>query len=132
MERVPDFHDGYLTGISLERECAELAISLENGEKWRVTIHGVQALHVDEFREGNVINRFDAVCRSTPARDILQRLFYPPHPSAAREFHEQHAALLKNKSEMVTAGQAVLIVITPSYGAELLAFGERYEAIPIR
>lgn len=130
MNGIPTFHDALLTGISLEEKRLILTICRVDGEIWRVVVDGVQALQVDEFREGNIISYMEAVERSDPPRDILERLFTPPHPAAAQQYHDAHALLLDAKCRMVRDGEAVLVMATPSYGAELAAFGVSFEASP--
>ncbi|WP_333605186.1 hypothetical protein [Novosphingobium sp.] len=130
MNSVPGFHDALLTGISLAEKRVILAISRVNGELWHAIVHGVQALQVDEFREGNIISHFEVVAGSEPSRDILKRLFTPPHPAAEQQYHDAHAQLLDAKSRMVRDSEAVLVMVIPSYGAELAAFGVSFEAFP--
>ncbi|WP_420381431.1 hypothetical protein [Novosphingobium sp.] len=131
MASIPSFHDAKLIGVALDGKRATLIVMQVNGEKWQVAIHDVQALQMDEFREGNIISYFEAVSGEKVPRNVLEILFTPPHPSAAEEYHAAHARLLDAKSALVQAGEAVLVMITPSYGAEFAAFGAAFDAFPV-
>lgn len=131
MSSFPSFHDALLTGVALSEKRATLTLLQVSGEKWEVVIGDVQALQMDEFREGNIINYFEVVASSQPPRNVLERLFTSPHPSAAQEYHDAHTKLLDAKSCMVLAGEAALVMITPSYGAEFCALGASVEAYQV-
>jgi hypothetical protein len=66
MTENPCFHDALLTGVSLEDRRAIFAIDHVDGGKWRVVVNDVQALQIDEFREGNIISYFEVVTGTVP------------------------------------------------------------------
>lgn len=131
MANSPRFHDAQLVGIALDCKRATLTVVQVNGKKWQIAIEDVQALHLNDFREGNIISDFAAFSGEDVPGGILEILFTPPHPAAAERYHAEHARLLDAKRALVQAGDAVLVVITPSYGAEFAALGARLEAFPI-
>jgi len=127
MTDIPNFHDGYLTGVALNAGQAVFTIETMNGERWRIAVHGLQALCVDDLRESNIISYLELVTRRKPSFETLRHLFTPPHSSAAQEYHDAHAKVMDTKAATVLAGEAVLIVISPSYGAEIAAMGTSVE-----
>jgi hypothetical protein len=127
MTDIPNFHDGYLTGVALNAGQADFTIETVNGERWRIAVHGLQALRVDDLRESNIISYLELVTRRKPSLDVLRHLFTPPHPSAAQEYQDAHAKVMDTEAHKVLAGEAVLIVISPSYGAEIAAMGTSIE-----
>lgn len=51
----------------------------------------------------------------------FERLFGSPHPSAAAQYHDAHALVLQRQIARIESGELSLVVIVPSYGADLLA-----------
>ncbi|WP_441707066.1 hypothetical protein [Hyphomicrobium sp. 2TAF46] len=122
---IPSFHDGNLTGVQLAEGQVTLTLKRVDGQMYELVLSSVQALQMDDFREGNIINRLRVIQGSVPHSEILERLFPPPHPSAAENYHAAHAKSLQTKALKVEAGEAVVILIDPSYGADLVAFCDR-------
>jgi hypothetical protein len=85
-------------------------------------LSGLEALHAEDVREGNIIYAVELVRSTVPSETTLIRLFRSPHPSAAAQYHEAHKRLIADKTAKVVAGNAVVAVITSSYGADLVAF----------
>ena len=123
MIEVPRLHDGYLTAIALADKQATFTAKSVEGERWQIVVRGVQALQVDDFREGNIINCIEVITRAQPPREVMERLFTPPHDNAAAEYHLAHGEFLDQKCEAIRSGEFTLIMITPSYGAEVAALG---------
>lgn len=122
METIPHFHDGYLIGLRLREGAATLYLREADGPEYDLILEGLEALHIEDFREGNIISRVEIVTGSTPCAHIdFDGLFSPPDPSAAAQYHEKHAAFLKRQIARIESGEACLIVIEPSYGARMLA-----------
>jgi hypothetical protein len=119
---IPDFHDGLLTGIVLGSDTATILLQQTTGEEYTLTLAGLEALHIEDFRQGNAISMVEVVCGQAPYEHSgLQRLFGPPHPSAAEQYHLAHAAVVKRQSARIAAGDVSMVVIVPSYGADLIA-----------
>jgi hypothetical protein len=108
------YHDGSLEGIvsSAARREARLALVAEDGSRRVVTLRGVRALAMDQFREGNIVGdlRLLSVAQASAdaevARRIEAKLFLEPSsiPEAARIF-----------------------LLESSYGAELVAICDGIE-----
>ena len=122
METIPHFHDGYLTGLRLREGGATLYLREVDGPEYELLLEGLEALHIEDFREGNIISHVEIVTGRTPYAHVdFDGLFDPPGPSAAAQYHEKHAALLRRQIARIESGEACLIVIEPSYGAKMLA-----------
>jgi len=131
MNDIPNFHDGWPTGIQRDAKQVTLSILRVSGEKWRIVMEGVLALRLDGFLEGNIISCFEIIKGSQPAPGILDHLYPAPHPLSEKQYHDIHASGLKKKSSMVMAGEAVMAIITPSYGADFVALGQSIELVGI-
>ncbi|QEI09016.1 hypothetical protein FXN63_26595 [Pigmentiphaga aceris] len=128
-------HDGHLTSVAIADDRAVLGLRQADGTSWTMTLQGVDALNIDGFRLGNTIltlrsirgvGREDRPGEDLPvAQDVhaaLDALFPAPHASARPDIHAAHAAFIAAKLAGLSAGQAVLLVLSPAYGAELSAY----------
>ncbi|MDO6415204.1 hypothetical protein Q4F19_12500 [Sphingomonas sp. BIUV-7] len=121
-EPVPHFHDGYVTGLSLRERAAAIYLQDVVGSDYELVLDGLEALQIDDFREGNIISNVEIITGRTPDADTdFDRLFVPPHPSAATQYQEAHALLMKRQIARIESGETCLVVIVPSLGADLLA-----------
>lgn len=119
---LPNFHDGHLTGVQLAGEQATLFLRQSDGVDYVLNLHELKALQMDDFRQGNIIFDVEVITGAELADpSALSRLYPGPHPSAAPGFHDTHAALMAGHRAGIVAGEAALIVVTPSYGANLVA-----------
>lgn len=125
------FHDGYLVSVSVTEHTAVLGLKQAGGDAFVMTLGGVEALSLDGFREGNIILDLWMVSGKQPTSEDLQTielaevmeiLFPSPHPKAAPQYHEKHAAIMETKLDRVRSGQAALVLMIPAYGADLYAF----------
>jgi hypothetical protein len=122
METIPYFHDGHITGIRLRERAATVYLRQVDGTDFRLDLEGLEALQIEDFREGNIISMAEVVTGRTPyLHTNFDELFPPPHPSAAVEYHEAHAAYIERQIARIESGEVCLVVIIPSYGAELMA-----------
>jgi len=122
MKPVPRFHDGYVTGIRLRDGAATIYLREVSGGDYELLLEGLETLHVEDFREGNIILCVEVVTGRRPNADTdFNSLFVPPHPTADVQYHEAHALLLRQQIERIESGHVSLIQIVPSYGADLLA-----------
>ncbi|TCM40530.1 hypothetical protein EDF59_1042 [Novosphingobium sp. ST904] len=77
---------------------------------------------MEDFRQGNTISMVEVVSGQVPYEHFgLERLFRPPHPSAAEEYQRAHAAIVERQSARIADGDVSMVVIVPSYGADLIA-----------
>ncbi|ADU14684.1 hypothetical protein [Asticcacaulis excentricus] len=119
---IPSFHDAKFVGIQLLGEKARLTLVRYNGEPWEIVLTGLEALQMDNFRQGNIVTHFELIQKVRPDKELLERLFPSPHPAAAQVYQDAYAEFLDKKVALVEAGQAVLLSIEPAYGADLIAF----------
>ena len=120
--RDPNLHDGIVDGIHLVSDKA-VVVSLRDAHRqtFSMQLVGVEALVCDDFRLGNIILDVQITSDVAPDKDTLGSLFVPPHPSAAEEFHDQHARFLDRHADRIKEGTLVLVSIAPSYGCKLVA-----------
>lgn len=125
------FHDGYLESVSVGNDTATLGLKQVDGGAFVMKLGGVEALSIDGFREGNIILDLWAVSgkeltsadlATMEVAEVMEILFPGPHPSAATQYHETHAAFLTTKLERIRSGDAAVVLLVPAYGAELYAF----------
>lgn len=106
------YHDGYLDGITLKDREVQLAIGSIDNERRVLTLHGVQGLKVDNFREGNILA--DLWCLTVA--EALQM------PDVARRIADASGAV---------APELCVFVLESSYGANLIAVCKRAEVSEI-
>ncbi|GEM_PF-1628186 len=128
---VYPFHDGHLTSISVADRTAVLGLEQVGGERFRMTLTAVEAFCVDGFREGNTILDLRSVSGGRPtgedlagleAPEVMEILFPGPHPSAAEQYREVHAAFIQMRMDALASREAVMVVLAPAYGADLYAY----------
>jgi hypothetical protein len=132
VETTPTFHDGYLTGVNVGEGFAILSLKRENGEAWEIRLAGVEALQMDDFRQGNIVFSVELTRGNAPEPAPFERLFGRPHPSAAAKIHEAYGQVILRKMAMVEEGKATLLVLASAYGADLVALCHSVQCEPIR
>ncbi|WP_226018574.1 hypothetical protein [Novosphingobium sp. FKTRR1] len=116
------FHDGLLTGIVLGEQAATIFLRKSTGEDYTLMLSGLEVLQMEDFRQGNIILMIEVVSGQLPyLHSGFERLFVPPHPAAAEQYHQAHAGVVARQASRIATGEASLVVIVPSYGADLLA-----------
>lgn len=127
-----NFHDGLLTGIVLGSDTATILLQRTTGEEYKLTLAGLEVLHMEDFRQGNIISMVEVVSGQAPYEHSgLERLFGLPHPSAAEEYHRTHAAVVERQSARIANGEVSMVVIVPSYGADLIAICRDVSLAPL-
>ena len=130
-EGTPSFHDGYLTAISVQAGAATLGLARSSGEAFELKLEGVEALHADDFRQGNIIYNLNIICGSVPdgvdLKERLERLFPSPHPNAASIYHERHTKFLADVLTRLADGSATMLIMEFSYGCDLVAICREIE-----
>jgi hypothetical protein len=103
-------------------------LTAENGGLWSTTFK--------HFRSMNSVKGTSLVIlkwlQARYHREVLERLFSAPHPDAAKEYHDAYTKLLNDKVEAVLTGAAVMLLISPSYGAEVAVMGASVDRLKIR
>lgn len=122
VSEIPHFHEGLLTGVVLGDKTATVFLQQSSGEEYKLLLSGLGALQMEDFRQGNIISMVEVVTGRLPYEHAgIERLFVPPHPAAARQYHEAHASVVAQQLSRIAGGEAALVVIVPSYGGDLLA-----------
>ena len=122
MESLTRLHDGYVTGICLSDEAATIYLKDVTGAAYQLLLDGLEALHVEDFRQDNIILVAEVVTGRAPDADTdFDGLFIPPHPSADGQYHDAHALLLQQQIARIKNGEVSLVLIVPAMGADLMA-----------
>ena len=122
MNAIPNFHDGYLTGVRLRDKSATIYVQRVDGVNYEIGLVGLEALQAEDFRQGNIISAVEVIVGCTPSEYIeFDRVFPPPHPDTAKKYHRAHALFVQRQRGRIERGEISLLVINPSYGADLLA-----------
>lgn len=125
------FHDGYLVSVSVREHTVVLGLKQVNGDEFVMTLGGLEALSINGFREGNIILELWVISGRQPTSEdlrtmelaqVMEVLFPGPYPEAPAQYHETHAAFVEKKLEQVRSGEASLVLLVPTYGADLYAF----------
>lgn len=129
--KINTFHDGNLTSVEVGEGTAALGLKHSDGRRFSFQLAGVEALYINDFREGNIVLELHEVTGPEfeetgfspgDVRASLHVLFTPPHHDAAQSYHDEHNALLDRQVERLRSGAMRLIILDPAYGADLLAF----------
>lgn len=121
VEELP-LHDATFDGLVMQGRVCRMFFSRPDGSGCEVLLAGVDALQMDDFREGNIVVYFGTTTREHAGKlRKLARLYTPPHPSAAADYHEAHARLLDRKVNAVVSGDLIFVEMSPAIGADLVA-----------
>ncbi len=115
-------HDAYFDGAILRRDGADLHFRCADGRPCMVHLAGIDALQMEDFREGNIVSHFEAVSGELP-RDFgeWERLYPDPHPSAARDYHRKYDLFMAGKRSSIAEGKLTIVLMSAVLGADLLA-----------
>lgn len=121
VEELP-LHDATFDGLVMQGKDCRMFFSRSDGSGCEVLLTSVDALQMDDFREGNIVVYLGTTTREQPGKlSDLARLYTPPHPSAAAEYHEAHAGLLERKVDAIVSGELIFVEMSPAIGAFLVA-----------
>jgi hypothetical protein len=90
-----------------------------DGRRFDLSLKGVEALSINDFREGNIILELQVVTGPqfeevglSPAdvRESLEVLFPGPHPDAVRRYHDEYEVFLERQTNRLKEGSALLLV----------------------
>lgn len=126
-EELP-LHDATFDGIVIKDKVATLYFNATDGRGCEVRLSGIDALHMDDFQQGNVVVLFETTTGEPLDRTVnLERLYGSPHPSAAKENRKKSKAFLARKHQAIEASELTVVEMQPAIGADLLATCERVE-----
>jgi hypothetical protein len=128
---ISSFHDGKLTSVAVGEGTATLGLTHLDGRRFTLSMAGVEALSINDFREGNIVLELHLLTGTSfekagfspgDVRASLQVLFTAPHPDAAQKYHDDYNSSLDRQIERLRDGSMKLIILDPAYGADLLAY----------
>lgn len=128
---LPSFHDGLLCGLSVAETTATLSLVEADGRRWSVGLTGVRYLKADDFRQGNIVLDLELITGGPLPRAWLEKLLPAPHPEVAAVYRDAHRAHLDELEAGIAAGALTLVVLSPSYGCELLAICEACRGVEL-
>jgi len=121
-------HDASFNGVILQGKSADLHFVGSDGTPRVVRLSGIDAMQMDDFREGNIVVLFEAASAELPLEAVdWQRLYPSPHPSAAQEYHLKYDTFLRRKRGGIEEGHLTFVRMVPAIGADLLVVCERVE-----
>ncbi|MBY0421218.1 MAG: hypothetical protein K2Q06_02860, partial [Parvularculaceae bacterium] len=113
---IPSFHDGHLAGVALKDKVAIVSLRRSNGGEYELTLSGLKALHVADFREGNIVAQVEVISGREPnaaaKSEIMERLFPGQHPQAAQSYHAGYAGFIEARLAELSSGTATLVAIS--------------------
>ena len=122
MKEELSLHDAHFDGLIMQGNDCKLFFTRSDGSECEVHLIEVDALQMDDFREGNIIVFFGTTTRECPTNlNPIDRLYGPPHSSAPAKYHEQHAAFRERKVDAVGGGDLTLVEMEPAIGGNLVA-----------
>ena len=121
-------HDATFDGLINHGKDCELFFSMPDGSGREVHLNGVDALQMDDFREGNICVYFGTTTRERPVNIIaFERLYGPPRPNAPAEYQKKYTAFRDRKIESVAEGELIFVEMNPAIGANLVAACKRVQ-----
>jgi hypothetical protein len=123
MKEYGQFHDGFLDGLWIDGDTAQLYLRTAEGRRFVATSNGVVALDASGFRAGNIV--LSVSTRNHDEIDLRDiRSLYDLRDGPEGE--EQSVNLLaKARNEKLT-----VLEVTPSYGACCLVLTKSVEIRP--
>lgn len=126
-EELP-LHDAAFDGIVINDKVGTLYFTATDGRGCEVRLSGIDALHMDDFQQGNIVVLFEITTGEPPRMTVdFERLYGSPHPSAAPQYQEKSEAFRNGKRRAIESGDLTLVEMQPAYGADLVATCERVE-----
>ena len=113
MKKYPEFHDGYLDGLLLGAQSAEIFLSTSEKEPFVLEVSDVAAVDAGTFKEGNII--FDVLVHGHEEL-TLDQMVAVHGPLSGYGLPDQAQRWLAKAREC----QLALLEINPSYGARCL------------
>jgi hypothetical protein len=126
MSNYAEFVESRLTSVKcLEKgKCVELAFSLAAGTERKVVAEGVGRMLVQEMREQNVVEYIELLNSTSNAEDVQQAVKVLIVPCECED-PGVYAPIIESTTEQIVAGDHVLMIITPVYGASILLLARK-------
>jgi hypothetical protein len=119
------FHDGLLIGAAVGDKRAVLTFRDYRGDEYDVKPEGVEALQIDDFRQGNIVLDLDVITGRDPRRadnDFGIIRLFGSSDKATPEYRDKHEVFLVGIIDRLKRGEATLVTVSPCYGADLVAY----------
>ncbi len=116
------YHDAVLSAINADKAASAsvLTFELRDGSTRRVVLKGCELLRIVDFTNQNIVSRLIKYSgASADATDIADKLTWATSLSDASSYLSQEA--LTSIISRVQAGDASVLYLEPSNGAELVA-----------
>jgi hypothetical protein len=114
---IPDFHDGFVDGVIVSGRQAKIFLRMLDGQKFTLQLQEVERLHVENFREGNIIFGVDML---EPEQLTAEQIGEAYQYSA----HDQQGFVMGDWIEKARQRGLKTIEISASYGCSaLMVFG---------
>ena len=121
-------HDASFNGVIVQNRAADLHFVGWDGTPRVVRFSGIDAMQMDDFREGNIVVLFETASADVSLEGVdWERLYPSPHPAAAPEDHLKYDAFLRRKRRGIEEGDLTFVRMVPAIGGDLLAVCERVE-----
>lgn len=128
---APDFHDGYLDGIHTTGKTVALALRHVSGDRFKMTLAGVETFRADQFLLGNIILDIEVTSGKRVQPEDLSILYLAPHPSVDRQVHEKHARLIESIITRIERRDVILFEVSSSYGCYISAICKGVDVRPL-
>lgn len=127
------FHDGRLTSVIVADDTLVLDVLTED-KIFKIHLSGLKKLRVTDFKEGNIINAVREFCSTQlpdDTRAVRSLMMYAYDlDDADLERNGKFSLLLEKQIIEYESGSIVVLEIEPSYGAYLVAIGEKISEVP--
>jgi hypothetical protein len=120
-DNMPNFHDGFFDGVTLEEGVARLFLRTSNGEKFTLTCYGIEQMNIWDVRAGNIILDIEILGPAGLTVSCIDELY----EISSVDADTQRSRLLNSARER---GLQALIM-NASYGAECRLLFQRWEIL---
>jgi len=122
MKKIPTFHDGLLVGVEILKE-KDVMLRIEDvdGQRSNLRLHRVKYMTINDFSEGNIILDVYVTDRLEDERETIAHLAF-----GSLDANDSRVSLY---IEEALKQHNKLLIIAPSYGAEVIALCADIELI---
>jgi hypothetical protein len=133
MMTLPSLHDSNLVGVHWHADRFALDFDDDNGKRIKIEMSGVQALRVDELREGNIVSEsllFDGNNYSASEREItkwLEYLVVGREIASCEAVEDANRKSVRKMLALIASGEAQCFCLTPAYGGVIVCLHEKLQ-----
>ena len=122
MKYFPQFHDGSLDGLVIDKKNVHVLLATENREQFVLIASGVVTMAAHNFRQGNIIFEVAMRHHEEIALEAIEELRGLPK---GLDRKDQARKLVEDTRQNLT-----LLEIIPSYGATCTLLAESIDLLP--